>query len=700
MKIDKGKLMRRILVLILIAVAANFYFAYTDVPNSVTQIVSGNDTTKVLSQQPYMKQEDELINTILSRYHYRKFDLNDSLSSVILSRIIKSLDYNRSFFYASDIKSFEQYRNKLDDDIKQGDLSPAYNIFNVFLERMNNRIDYVHQLLKTSFDFTKDENYQFKRDSAAWIKDEKEMNELWRKKVKSDALNLLLAKKDWPYIVKTLEKRYENYRKAFSQFDNEDVFQLAMNSFTESIDPHTNYMSPITSENFKIDMARSLEGIGAQLQSEDEYTKVAKIVAGGPAFKSNLLHNGDRITAVAQGDTGEMIDVIGWKLNDVVQLIRGDKGTVVRLQILKASDGVNAAPKEIKLVRDKVKLEEMSAKQDTLDIINDKVPFRFGVISLPAFYSDFEGKASGDKDYKSTTKDVQKIIDKLKTENVDGIIIDLRNNGGGSLQEAIALTGLFIKSGPVVQVKNSDGTIDVGKDPDHTISYTGPIVVLVNRFSASASEIFSAAIQDYGRGLIIGENTYGKGTVQNMIDLNRILQSNDEKYGQVKLTIAKFYRITGASTQHLGVKPDIEFPSYTSAHEFGESAQPSALPWDQINSLAFAPYGDINKYIPKLEEKHLDRIKNSPEFQDLIASVNEYKEDLKKDSVSLNKDMREQEKKEEEDKKFERENNLRKKLGLKLLKKGETSANNINSKDAELDEAGYILSDYIMMTIG
>jgi carboxyl-terminal processing protease len=342
----------------------------------------------------------------------------------------------------------------------------------------------------------------------------------------------------------------------------------------------------------------------------------------------------------------------------------------------------------------------MSAKDDTLDIINDKVPFRFGVISIPAFYIDMDAKVKGDKNYKSTTHDVKKILDELKKEKVDGIILDLRNNGGGSLQEAISLTGLFIKKGPVVQVKSSDGSIDVEKDPDNGIAYNGPLIVLVNRFSASASEIFAAALQDYGRAIIVGENTYGKGTVQNLIDLNRVTRRSDGKFGQLKLTIAKFYRVTGGSTQHLGVKPDISFPSAYSAAEFGESSQPSALPWDQIKAAMFTPYGNIKKYIPELEKKHEERIKNSPLFQDLIANTKELKESLNKKYVSLDLKVRKKEKEEEEQKDLERENKLRKKEGLKLLKKGEVPEDSKKPKDAELEESGYILSDYILMTVG
>jgi carboxyl-terminal processing protease len=698
MNITTGQLMRRILVILVILTAANLYIASSSEKKPID--LTRNDSLKVISPDPYMTEEDEIINTILARYHYKKFNLGDSLSSVIFDRYINSLDYNRVYFLASDIKNFEKYRFQLDDDFKDGNVKPEFLIYNVFMQRMRNRVDYVHTLLKKGFDFSKNEEYEFKRDSAAWPKDETDWNEIWREKIKSDALNLLLAGKNWPSIDTTLQKRYDNYLRAFAQLNNEDVFQIAMNALTESIDPHTDYLSPISSENFKIDMARTLEGIGAQLQSEDEYTKVNEVLPGGPAFKSNLLHNGDKIIGVAQGDKGEMVDVIGWRLNDVVQLIRGPKGTVVRLPIIPAEGGINAPSKEIKLTRDKVKLEEMSVKDDTLDITNDKTPFRFGVISIPAFYIDLDAKAKGDKNYKSTTRDVKKILDELKKEKVDGIILDLRNNGGGSLEEAITLTGLFIKNGPVVQVRSSDGSIDVEDDPDNGIAYNGPLVVLVNRFSASASEIFAAALQDYGRAIIVGENTYGKGTVQNLIDLNRVTRRSDDKYGQLKLTIAKFYRVTGGSTQHLGVKPDIAFPSAYSAAEFGESSQPSALPWDQIKAAMFTPYGNIKKYVPDLEKKHDARIKTSPLFQDLIADTKELKESLNKNYVSLNLDVRKKEKEQEEEKALERENKLRKMEGLKLLKKGEVPVDSKKPKDAELEESGYILSDYILMTVG
>ena len=690
--------MKKILIAVLILVTANIFLAKTDEISNL--ISSGKDSVSTIQPASYYSNEDQIIFTILSRYHYKKFSLDDSLSSVILNRFIKSLDYNRSYFLASDIKSFDKFKNQLDDDIKDGDVEPAYYIFNIFKDRFNNRIEYAKKLLNKGFNFKIDEKYEIRRDSAPWPKTISELNDIWRKRVKNDALNLILAGKKWDAAKKVLDKRFDNLQRNIDQYKSEDVFQLFENSFTEAIDPHTNYMSPITSDNFKIDMSRSLEGIGAQLQTEDEYTKIVRIIPGGPAFKSKLLHPNDKIVGVAQGDTGSVVDVIGWRITDVVQLIRGKKGSVVRLQIIPASEGVNGTPKIIKLVRDKVTLKEQSAKDKILDIKNmDGKSFKFGVITIPAFYSDFEAEQHGDKNYKSTTRDVRKLIKDLQEKHVDGIIIDLRNNGGGSLEEAIKLTGLFIKQGPVVQVRNASGRVRVEDDPDPSLVYGGPLAILVNKFSASASEIFSGAIQDYHRGLIIGEQTYGKGTVQNLINLNRLMPHKGYKLGQLKLTIAKFYRITGGSTQNMGVVPDIKFPSAIDPKEYGESSEPSALPYDRIKSTDFEPVQNIKQYIPELLKLHQERIKDDSIFDEYLQQVKDYKQAHAKKYVSLLESVRKKEKEEKEQKEFERENEKRKRLGLKLLKKGEVPKDGAElNDDPQLDEAGHILGDFITLT--
>jgi carboxyl-terminal processing protease len=689
--------MKKILVLVILVAAANIFLARSLNTKSVN--VSGQDTVSVIEPASYFSNEDQLITTILLRYHYRKFKLDDSLSEVIFNRYIKSLDYNKVYFLASDIKNFDQYKDQLDNDLKDGNLNPAFTIFNTFKERFNNRLDYADTLLQHGFDFNRIEEFELDRDSAAWATNITELDSIWSKKVKNDAINLLIAGKKWPDIQKTLAKRYDNLRRNINQYKSEDVFQLFENSFTESIDPHTDYMSPVTSDNFKIDMSRSLEGIGARLQSEDEYTKIDEIIPGGPAFKSKELHAGDRIVGVAQGKDGDMVDVIGWRLTDVVELIRGPKGTIVRLQILPAGASVNSTPKEITLVRDKIKLEEESAKDKVLDINNNGKAYKMGVITIPAFYSDFEAEERGDKNYKSTTRDVRKLITDLKSKHVNGIIIDLRNNGGGSLEEAVKLTGLFIKDGPVVQIKDSEGKIREEDDPDTSIVYGGPLAILVNRFSASASEIFSGAIQDYGRGLIIGEQTYGKGTVQNLIDLNRIMPGENGKLGQVKLTVAKFYRINGESTQHLGVIPNITFPSEIDPKDFGESSEPSSLPWDTISSTQYTKFGNIKKYVPELIKLHDERIKNDPEWEEYIGEVQEYKDEHDKKYVSLNEKVRKEEHDKMEQEELDRENAYRKSQGLKLLKEGETPPSSEQDKnDPLLDETAHILADYIAIS--
>jgi carboxyl-terminal processing protease len=610
------------------------------------------------------------------------------------------LDNNKMYFLKSDIDEFEQYRNKFDDYLLTGTLNEGYAIFNRFKQRLNERIKYVDTALKNEFDYTKDETFIPNRKDADWASTIEELDELWRKRLKNDALNRKLDGRDWEDISKTLSDRYHRYHKIVLQYDEEDVFQIYMNAYTEAIDPHTSYFSPVTSENFDIDMSLSLEGIGAQLTSDGDYTKVTRIIPGGPADKSGLLKKDDRIVAVAQGEDGEMVDVVGWRLDDVVQLIRGEKGTLVRLNIIPAESEVNMSTKEIQLVRDKVKLEDQAAQSEIILIENDGVEYKLGVIDVPAFYIDFEGQKKGDPDYKSTTRDVRKLLEELKKENVDGVIVDLRENGGGSLQEAIELTGLFIEDGPVVQVRNSNGTIEVGRDPDNNIVYDGPLAVMVNRYSASASEIFSAAIQDYGRGIVVGETTYGKGTVQNLIDLGMFNRNKDEKEGKVKLTIAKYYRVTGSSTQHMGVIPDIMFPSAVDPEDYGESSKPSALPWDQIRSTNYQKFADLSRVIPKLRSRHEERIKNNLEFQYMLEDIEDYKERREKKEFSLNEEVRKKERELAEKKDKKREEERASNTEITVIEKGEVTKKDLRVDDPELEETGYILADLIKFNVG
>uniref|UniRef100_A0A832CVD0 Tail-specific protease n=1 Tax=Ignavibacterium album TaxID=591197 RepID=A0A832CVD0_9BACT len=692
-----GIIVKRSIVFLSLIVIAFFFVAESATPE--LNYISLPDTLKTISPDSKHSIESQLVTTVLTRYHYNRVPLNDSLSALIFNKYLNQLDGGKNYFLKSDIDEFSKYKFELDDFLANSNIQFFFDVFNVYLKRVAERMDYINELLENEFDFTSDEYYILKRDSVDWAKDKNELNDDWRKRIKNDALLYKLNGKDWDFIKSTIQKRYKNITKYLLQYNSEDVFQLAMNAFAETIDPHTNYFSPITSDNFKIDMSLSLEGIGARLQVEDDFTKIVEVIPGGPADKSKQLKADDKIIGVAQGEDGEFEDVIGWRVNDVVKLIRGEKGTVVRLLILPAGSDLNAKPKEVKLVRDKVKLEDQAAKSSLLEIQNNGKNFKIGVINIPKFYSDFEAQRSGEEG-KSTTKDVRKLISELQQKNIDGLIIDLRNDGGGSLTEAVELTGLFIKEGPVVQVRNSSNNIEVNKDPDPLVLYSGPLAVMVNRFSASASEIFAAAIQDYGRGIIIGENTYGKGTVQNLIDLNMFTNRKNMRLGQVKLTIAKFYRINGKSTQRLGVKPDIELPSYFLPEEFGESSEPAALPFDEISKLNYEQYGDIQKFIPDLIKKHNQRTENDPDFQHLIDQIKEYRESRNQTMVSLNEEVRRKQKEADEERKFQRENELRKKKGLKLLDKGEIPDEKLDNTDYILNESAKILSDYIMLTIG
>ncbi|MCZ7611254.1 MAG: carboxy terminal-processing peptidase [Ignavibacterium sp.] len=657
------------------------------------------DTLTILQPLNHYKTESQLLVSLLSRYHYKQVEIDDSLSEKIFNRYLKVLDNGKNYFLKSDIDKLISYKDKLDDNLLDGNLDFYFETFNLYRQRFNERLHFIDSLLNTEFDYSADENYQYNRDKANWAKDKSELDELWRKRLKNDALTYKLNGKDWEFIQKTLRKRYKNLANFINQYKPEDVFQFAMNSFTENIDPHTNYLSPVSSENFKIDMSLSLEGIGARLQTEDDYTKIVEIIPGGPAYKSGLLKADDKIIGVAQGNDGEFEDIIGWRITDAVKLIRGKAGTTVRLQIIKAGSDLNSKPIEITLVRDKIKLEDQAATGKVLEILNDDKPFRIGVIDIPKFYSDFEAQRNGDGDFRSTTRDVRKLIDSLSKENISGIIIDLREDGGGSLQEAIELTGLFIKDGPVVQVKNSDGKIDVAKDPDSQIVYDGPLAVLVNRFSASASEIFAGAIQDYQRGIIIGEQTFGKGTVQNLIDLNRVSSNKKNTLGQLKITIAKYYRVSGASTQNRGVVPDITFPSAIDPKDFGESAEPSALPYDEIKPASFNKFEDIRKFIPELLIKHQVRISNDKDFEFLKEDIKIYQENKLKESISLNEDKRKIEKENEERRKSDRNAEIISNSDIELLD-GEIPVTNNQKKDFILDETGKILSDLILLTSG
>lgn len=656
------------------------------------QTGKASDTVARLEPAEQYAKEAMLVTQILERYHYRKVNITDSLSSVILGNYLSSLDPNKAYFLASDIEKFERFRYELDDNLKNGILIAPYYIFNIFKKRFYERSYYIDRLLETKFDFTIDEYYDTDRSDDNWPETYEEQNDLWRKIIKAQALNMKLAGKELGEALGVLNKRYQRYEKVIRQYTSEDVFQQFMNAFSESYDPHTNYFSPISSENFMINQSLSLEGIGARLTNEGDFTIIADIVAGGPAYKSKQLHENDKIVGVAQGNE-KFTDVIGWRVTDVVQLIRGPKGTVVRLQIIPAGESINTLPVEVKLVREKIRLEDEKVKSEVIPVHKNGKDYEIGVITVPSFYLDIDAYRKGDKNYNSTSKDVKTALENFKDQGVDGVLVDLRRNGGGSLQEAIEMSGLFIKNGPVVQVRNSNGGIELGEDPDPKVVYDGPLAVLINRFSASASEIFAGAIQDYERGLIIGEQSYGKGTVQNLIDLDRFLPDEKEKLGQLKMTMAKFYRVSGSSTQHKGVNPDIELPSAYSADIFGESSKPSALPWDKISSTGFKQTNKISdEMINRLKKTYEKRKETDQDLIELIADIEEARENRAKTMQSL-----EESKRKKEIEEAEKRRAARSKLSGTILspETGESREDELKLNDTYLKEGVLLLADLI-----
>jgi len=617
---------------------------------------------------------EELSTRILSNYHYRKTKLNDSLSSAIFDKYIDGIDHGRLYFLASDMTEFEKYRYSFDDFLQKRELDVPFNMYNLFRKRYQERSEYIQTLLKTPkpFDYTVDESLNTDREKVAWAKSNDELNDTWRKYLKSEALDLKLAGKADSSVVKTMSDRYKNRDRGLGRIRTEQVFQMFMNAYAESLDPHTSYMAPTSADRFKQEMSQSVEGIGALLREEDNYIKIVEVIPGGPAFRGKQLKKEDKIIGVAQGDDGKFVDLVGWFVDDAVKLIKGAKGTVVRLQILSADALSSTPPKEIRLVREKIKLEDSRAKKEIVSVNSGNKDYKIGVIDVPLFYRDFEGAQQKEKEFSSTTRDVQKIITELQAEHVDGIVIDLRNNGGGSLTEAVSLTGLFINRGPVVQVKEGQGEVEVQSDNDPTIAYNGPMAVMVNRFSASASEIFAAAIQDYKRGIIVGEQTYGKGTVQTLIDLNQWVPKETDQLGQVKLTVAKFYRINGSSTQLKGVMPDLEMPTAFKVNEYGEGSQPSALPWDQIASSKYEATNDINdKIVSQLREKHNHRLKTDEELKTLAKTMEEFKKAREDKTVSLLESKR----------KIEREEAEKKRAAMKQL--GEDAEEEDEDADAK-----------------
>jgi carboxyl-terminal processing protease len=642
------------------------------------------------------EQEDYVarrVADIVAREHYRRAPLDDRLSSLILDRYLDALDVGRSYFYASDIAEFEKYRYELDDAIKAGDMEPAFVMFRRFQQRNRERMNYAIELLAKKPDFDVDESFNFDREKDPWPANAAEMNELWRKRVKNDALSLVIAGKQWPEVADILRKRYEHVEKRMDQSKPEDVFETFMNAYVLSLDPHSNYFSPRNSEEYNIQMSLSYEGIGASLNLTDDYVTVVDVIAGGPAAVSGKLAANDRITAVGEGKSGELVDVIGWRLDDVVQKIRGPGGTTVRLQVLPAGAAPGSIPKVIEFTRNKVSLEAQASHKALRVIQRNGRDIKVGIITVPSFYQDYDASRAGAKDFRSTTRDVQRLIDELRKDGAEVLIMDLRANGGGYLPEAESLTGLFIDRGPVVQLRDTTGRIEVDDDPEPSIFYSGPLIVLVDRFSASASEIFAGAIQDYGRGLIIGQQTYGKGTVQNAHPLNYTIFGRKPELGQLNVTIGKYYRITGESTQDRGVTPDISLPSLIDANEVGESNRDRALPWDHINAAEFKVEGDLKPVTATLQKLHDERTKGSPDFLYLKEDIAALDAIRAQKTVSLSIKVREAEHERQDKDRLARENALRAAHGQPPLNSLEDLKDD-SAAGIILDEASQIAADY------
>jgi len=680
---------------------------------AATNTIQARQQLTPLEQQP---KAALLSAKIFGRHHYKHMELDDNLSARIFDKYLKVLDSEKIFLLQADIDRFSNARTRLDDAILGEDLSIPFAIFNLYQQRIAERFTYARSLLKKGFDFKKKESYQFIRKNASWPKSAIELDELWRKRVKNDWLRLKLAGKNNQSIVDTLDKRYDNSLKSLFKINSEDVFQSFMNAYATSIDPHTNYFGVRDSEEFNISMSLSLVGIGAVLHNKDEYTTIRELVAGGPAALSGKLKAGDRIVGVAQGENGQMIDVMGWRIDDTVALIRGDEDSVVQLDVLPFEADADGKHQLVTLIRKKISLEKQAAKKSIIEIKDGKAMRRIGVISLPSFYQDFAARQQGSANFRSATRDVSRLLNELKTDKVDGVLMDLRNNGGGSLSEAIELTGLFIDTGPVVQQRDSEGNVSVESDTQAGFAWSGPLGVLINHASASASEIFAAAIQDYGRGVLIGEPSFGKGTVQSVASLDQIVKNDRPVLGDLKMTVAQFFRINGGTTQLHGVIPDVSLPTMTDFEEFGESSFDNALPWTEIRATDYTPVSDLSNIVPTLITNHKKRISQDQDFRFLQEDIAEFKKLRQKNLISLNESERRKERKSQEAREKYREksksrnqsNTASAKISVHQFQDDGMLASernlsddlaiekaNLNSKDILLNEAAHVLSDEI-----
>ncbi len=652
---------------------------------------AANAASGVLAPTERHAKVARLVSTMFERSHYRQAPVNDPVSSLVLDRYLTSLDGSHSYFLASDIAEFEKYRYQLDNAITDGKLDPAFAIFNRFQQRNRERMAYAQKLLDKEPDFSIDETFEFDREKAPWAKSAAELDELWRKRVKNDALSLMLADKTWPETQTILKQRYERVAKRSEQVTADDVFENFMNAFAHVFDPHSSYFSPRNSEEYRIQMSLSYEGIGASLQMIDDYVTIMEVLPGGSAQQTGEIKQNERILAVGQGKSGELVDVVGWRLDDVVQKIRGPAGSIVRLQVQPANAPPGAQIRVVSLPRAKITLEAQAAKKELRKVKRGDKELRIGVINVPSFYQDYNARTAGDNDYRSTTRDTRKLIQQFKAEGgIDGLVLDLRENGGGHLSEAVGLVNLFVPKGPVVQLRETGGRVEVLESEDEGVAYDGPLTVLVDRFSASASEIFAAAMQDYGRGLVIGQETYGKGSVQNLYPLDRYAMGTDPGYGQLTVTIGMYYRVTGDSTQNRGVQPDLRLPSPISTAEVGESSRESSLPWNRIRTTDFKPETALTAALPELQRAHDARAVADPDFKATMADISAVEQMRNEKSVSLNLAKRKAERDQRMQDQLARENARRSARGETALK----SASDIKDvPDAILAEAAQITAD-------
>ena len=617
----------------------------------------------VASQEIHGETAVNLLEELQTK-HYSEINIDDNFSSAAFDSYLDTLDGSHLYFLKSDVDELSVYRYTLDDSLKAGSVEPGFEIYNRYYKRVLERLIYAINRIETNIpemDFTLDESIGIDREDAPYANTVEELDEIWRLRLKNSVLSLRLTDDTNEEIEEKLSKRYRNQLSQILKTNERDIFQTYLSTVAKAVDPHTAYFSPRDSENFNMGLSLSLQGIGAQLTSEDEYTKVVELIKGGPAERGAELKAGDRIIAIGQGIEGDLQDVVGMRLDDVVSQIRGEKGTVVRLNVIPADAVTESSATEVSITRDTVKLEDQSAKKEVIELSYSGQDYKIGVIDLPTFYFDFEAASRGEEDFKSSTRDVRNLLEELKEEEVDAVVVDLRNNGGGSLSEANQLVGLFIETGATVQIRYSgirNGFTRPFGDNDPEVAYDGPLAVLVNRTSASASEIFAGAIQDYQRGVVLGGQTFGKGTVQEIIPMD---------YGQVKLTRSKFYRISGASTQHRGVIPDITFPDFYDAYEdIGESSLDGALPWDTVRPVEYRTYHSIQTILPELQNLHDERAKTSPDFIYLLGQIERTRTLREKETLSLNELVVKQEREDSRREEFDAENMRRALKGLPL----------------------------------